>query len=116
MKTEIRKGESTYFDDANFPRGFSRSGEFNVNESNILSDYGVTLKKLASGNIEPLNKEEIRFVDVMDLKVEAQTKIERTWQKYVSLTTSPKKFQSIYGSHKPNDDNEYSVDDSIDDL
>lgn len=116
MKTDIRKGDSTYFDDANFPRGFSRSGEFNVIESKILSDYGLTLKNLASGSMEPSNSEEVRFTQVLEQKAEAQSQIERTWQKYLDLTMTPKKFQSIYGTHRPNDDMEYTADDGFDDL
>lgn len=116
MKTEIRKGVSQFYDDANFPRGFNRSGEFSVAESNILTDYGLTLKKLADGSLMPENPEEKQFADVCAQKLEAETQVERAWQKYISLTTTPKKFQSIYGSHRPNDDFEYSSSDDLDDL
>lgn len=116
MKTDIRKGESTYFDDANFPRGFSRSGEFNVAESKILSDYGITLKNLVSGSLEPSNSEENRFIQVFERRTEAESQIEKTWQKYLELTMTPKKFQSIYGSHRPHDDGDYVTDDGFDDL
>ena len=77
MNTEIRKGASEYFDDANFPRGFRRSGEFSVIESVILSDYGMTLKKLTDGSLMPENREEKYIIDVTDNKREAQTQIEK---------------------------------------
>ena len=116
MKTDIRKNQSPFYDDANFPRGFSRSGEFSVVESNILSDYGQTLKKLADGSLMPENQEEKRFTDVIDGKVDVETQVEKTWKKYISLTTTPKVFQSIYGSHRPNEEVEYDVSEGYDDL
>ena len=116
MITDIRKSPSPFYDDANFPRGFSRSGEFSVTESNILSQYGNTLKKLADGSLMPDNPEEKRFTEAADGKVEVETQIEKTWKKYISLTTTPKVFHSIYGSHRPNEEVEYDVSEGFDDL
>ena len=100
MITTIRKSTKSYFDDLNFPRGFSRSGEFTVIESKILNDYGHNLKDLANGSMMPENPEEIRFSECCSGLVEPQTQIEKLWKKYIQLT-SPKKYESIYGTHKP---------------
>ena len=76
----------------------------------------MTLKKLTDGSLMPENREEKQIIDVTDNKREAQTQREKAWFKDIRLTTTPKKFQSIYGSHRPNDDFENSYSEGFDDL
>ena len=96
---KIRKGQKTFFDDTNFPRGFNRSGEFTVKESAIMHDYGYTLKQLHDGILMPENDAEIRFIDVATGKTEALDLIEKAWLKYIRLTT-PKPIYTLNGSNQ----------------
>lgn len=100
MNTQIRKGSKSFFDDVNFPRGFSRSGEFTVLESNLLHDFGYTLQLLSNGSLMPDNAEEVRFADVCTGRAIAQTFAEKTWMKYISLS-SPRKYENVYGMGRP---------------
>ena len=110
-KTNIRKGDKPYFDDANFPRGFNRSGEFTITESLILNDYGNTFKRLFDGSLMPENDEEKQFVKVVNRELAPNSQYEKTWMKYIELV-APKKFYSLNGRHKPipdTDSSEYSL-------
>ena len=100
MNTKIRKSSKSFFDDVNFPRGFSRSGEFTVLESNLLNDYGYSLQLLSNGTLMPENIEEVRFADVCTGREIAQSLVEKTWMKYISLA-SPRKYENVYGMGRP---------------
>lgn len=47
-----------FFDDKNYPRGFSRHGDYTIKESQVLEQYGQAFKALESGEREPVTKEE----------------------------------------------------------
>jgi uncharacterized protein YifE (UPF0438 family) len=100
MNTQIRKGAKSFFDDINFPRGFSRCGEFTIQESNFLNDYGYSLQQLSNGSLMPENAEEVRFADVCTGRELAQSFAEKTWMKYISLA-SPRKYENVYGMGRP---------------
>lgn len=51
-----------FFDDKNYPRGFSRHGDYTIKESQVLEQYGQAFKALESGEREPVTKEEKNFV------------------------------------------------------
>ena len=38
-----------FFDDKNYPRGFSRHGDYTIKESQVLEQYGQAFKALDSG-------------------------------------------------------------------
>ena len=96
----MRRGNSDYFDDKNFPMGFRRSGEFTIPESNLLTEYGMTLKQLTDGSITPESEQEQQFLKVITQQLEPQSPIEKVWIKYLKVT-SPKAYVSIYGNAKP---------------
>lgn len=111
IKTTIRKSNKPYYDDLNFPRGFSRSGEFSIAESMLLNDYGDTLKSLHDGHLMPENEEEKRFVAVVNRMEEAVSDLEKTWIKYLK-SVAPKTWHTLNGSNKPhlaNDSSEYEL-------
>lgn len=111
IKTTIRKSNTPYYDDLNFPRGFSRSGEFTIAESTLLNDYGHTLKSLHDGVQMPDNEEEKRFVAVVNGIEEAVSNLEKTWTKYLK-SVAPKTWHILNGSNKPqssNDSSEYEL-------
>ena len=45
-----------FFDDKNYPRGFSRHGDYTIKESQVLEQYGQAFKALDSGERKPATK------------------------------------------------------------
>ena len=89
-----------FFDDAQFPRGFSRSGNFTLLEAQILENNGAVLKALYSNTIEPSNDLQAHFIQVMQGQAEANNIAEKAWLKYLKLTTSPARFHTVFGKSK----------------
>ncbi|WP_163931749.1 DUF413 domain-containing protein [Paraferrimonas sp. SM1919] len=88
--TSIRQGQRRFFDNKNFAKGFSKSGDFTLTESKLLEQYGDTLKGLQDGKMIPENEDEIHFVQSTRNPQIANCKIETTWNKYVKLTNTHK--------------------------
>ncbi|CAH9051350.1 hypothetical protein PSECIP111951_00374 [Pseudoalteromonas holothuriae] len=86
-----------FYDDANFPRGFSRSGHFTLLEAQVLEQHGVLLKSLYNKQSEPQNSFQLQFVNVMEQGMPSSNVIERTWTKYLKLTTCKNKFHTLFG-------------------
>ncbi|MFD2164921.1 DUF413 domain-containing protein [Thalassotalea euphylliae] len=94
------KASRKFYDDHNYPRGMSRSGDFTLQEVQILETYGVAFKELTNGTREPVTDEEQRFVDVCQGKELAESKLEKTWLKYQNKVLSPKQFHTLFGRTK----------------
>ncbi|MFA7554349.1 MAG: DUF413 domain-containing protein [Spongiibacteraceae bacterium] len=106
-----------YYDDVNFPKGFSKSGEFTISESDLLHKYGSSLMALEKGTATASTDEELQFVAVCQGQREAESKLERLWLKYRSKCGS-KKWINAFGSAKPDlsgEIDDYIEDDIIDD-
>jgi uncharacterized protein YifE (UPF0438 family) len=88
-----------FYDDAHFPRGFSKSGDFTIKEAELLTSLGRRLLKLEQEVCLPENKTEKQFVQMCKEQSEGQTQIELLWQKYRRLTIY-KPFHSLHGSTK----------------
>jgi uncharacterized protein YifE (UPF0438 family) len=86
-----------FYDDANFPRGFSRSGHFTLAEAQALEQHGVLLKSLYNKDCEPQNSFQVQFVNVMEGQLPPSNIIERAWTKYLKLTTCKSKFHTLFG-------------------
>ncbi|RIY33251.1 hypothetical protein CJP74_02160 [Psittacicella melopsittaci] len=86
--------EKKYYDDKNYPHGFSRSGDYTIHESEVLEDFGTRLSALATGKAQPQTDLEKHFVDVVanpeDFAGELSF-IEKTWLKYQRLITEVKR-------------------------
>ncbi len=111
MNTEFRFGKKRFYDDQRFKRGFSKSGEFTLLESELLSLYGDTMKALDSGEIMPDNAEEQHFLLVCSQQLAAESKLEKVWTKYKQLTQSRRRFHTLNSrcksaSYETEDDNE----------
>lgn len=110
----VRKGSRPFFDDAHFPRGFSRSGVFTVQESAILQEYGHTLKSLLEGKLHPENKEEEQLLTTFTQQLPPSTGIEKAWSKYLHAL-GPKSFYTLNSGSKAkpeisaNDSSDYDV-------
>ncbi|MCQ8878964.1 DUF413 domain-containing protein [Pseudoalteromonas shioyasakiensis] len=89
-----------FYDDQNFPRGFSRSGNFTLLEASILEQHGVVLKGLYNKTLEPQNEMQKQFLAVVSASAEPSNPIERAWLKYLKLTTCKTKFHTLFGRSK----------------
>lgn len=78
--------EGPFYDDVHFPRGFNKSGDFTLSDSEILTNVGKRLRMLEQEVCLPENPIEKQFVQMCRDQSEGQTKIELLWQKYRRLT------------------------------
>ena len=79
--------ERRFFDDKNYPRGFSRHGDYTIKESDTLEQYGQAFKALDSGERSPVTDEEKAFVAFF----------EKTWNKYRTRISSTKRVYTLSG-------------------
>lgn len=93
--SESFKVTRRFFDDKNYPRGFSRHGDYTIKESQVLEQYGQAFKDLEEQKRKPVTKEERDFVAVCCNKKEATTFFEKTWQKYRSKTSASKRVYTL---------------------
>lgn len=77
------EASNPFYDDTNFPRGFGKSGEFTILESELLHKYGRTLQAIAEGTHTPSTPEEERFLKVCCSKVKPISSLEKVWMKYL---------------------------------
>jgi uncharacterized protein len=82
MNNTMRLGVRKFYDDINFAGGISRSGFFNIKESENLISYGYTLSGLASGQLIPQNDEEQRFVEQINAEQDSELYFVKLWRKY----------------------------------
>ncbi|WP_281555912.1 DUF413 domain-containing protein [Thalassomonas sp. RHCl1] len=94
------KSNRKFYDDRNYPRGMSRSGDYTLAEVQLLEQYGVALSELSSGKRSPINEQEQHFVEVCEGKAEPEHKIEKTWLKYQNKVLTPKQFHTLFGKAK----------------
>ena len=86
-----------FFDNKNYPRGFSRHGDFTIKEAQLLERYGFAFNELDLGKHEPATEEEQQFVSVCRGEREPATDAERVWTKYVTRIKRPKRFHTLSG-------------------
>lgn len=115
ISTSIRQGVSKFYDNLKFPRGFAKSGDFTLAEEEILTFYGKTLLGLETGELEANNEEEKRLIKVSHMEIEPESKIEKTWLKYIKLARGRKTLHSLNGRNKPETSDDYVVDTLEDD-
>lgn len=90
MAKETFVEAKTFFDDANYPHGFARSGDYNIREAAVLSTFGTRMTELANG-AQPTTAVEKHFVAVVNDGAEAETFEEKTWLKYRKNVTEVKR-------------------------
>jgi uncharacterized protein YifE (UPF0438 family) len=117
--SEFRSGSKRFYDDQKFPRGFSKSGSFTLNEADLLSLYGDTMQNLENGNLSPVNPEEKHFLKVLNHPNKANSNLERLWLKYIKLARGRRSFHTLNSYRKTpandalNDADDYIVDEAI---
>ena len=89
-----------FFDDRNFPKGFTRSGRFTLAEGNMLEKHGVAMQELEQGSRAPVNDEEKRFLLVCKGEEPATTAYEKTWLKYKQRLAEKRKFHTVFGKKR----------------
>ncbi|MCL2918744.1 DUF413 domain-containing protein [Shewanella litorisediminis] len=90
-----------FYDDANFPKGFRRSGDFTNKEAELLECHGLAMKALADGSRLPSTDEEAQFVDVVRGNKPPSSILEQIWLKYCKLAQG-KPFYAVVGTvHAP---------------
>ena len=87
------------FSDAkNYPYGFSRSGDFSINESKALSQFGCLIAGLVDGLIEAQTVDDNKLLAVASGTTPPETVAEKAWVKYQKRINRPK-LVSICGNH-----------------
>ncbi len=89
-----------FFDDRNFPKGFTRSGRFTLAEGNLLEKHGASMQELEEGIRQPVNEEEQRFLQVCKGEAEAISTFEKTWMKYKQRIQEKRKFHTVFGKKR----------------
>ncbi len=94
----IRVPQKVFADRVKFPYGFRKSGDFSINEADLLSQYGHTLIALETGELTPENEDEAHFLQFIQGQAEASNSLEKAWRKYVSLARGKKHFYTLHSS------------------
>ncbi len=92
------RSEGKFYDDKNFPRGFNRSGVFTISESTLLENYGRTMSRLYSGEIEPMSEIERQFVAETSGQLNVQSDFAKCWVKYLNRTCNKVKSYTLCSS------------------
>ncbi|MBK4775880.1 hypothetical protein CRV11_03325 [Candidatus Pantoea edessiphila] len=93
--------ENRFFDNANYPHGFSRHGDFTIKEAQILEFYGHAFNELTLSKRKPINEEERLFVEVCKGLRQPKTEAEYVWLKYINCIKRPKRFHTLSGRQNP---------------
>lgn len=89
--------QKRFFDNKNYPRGFSRHGDFTIKESQLLEKHGIALQELDNEIRKPSTPEEKAFVSVCRGKTEPSNEFEKVWLKYLNCVNKAKKFHTLSG-------------------
>ncbi|QIW15460.1 hypothetical protein A4G20_03535 [Pasteurellaceae bacterium RH1A] len=87
-----------FFDDKNYPRGFSRHGDYTIRESQLLEQFGQACLALELGERKPATKEEKQFVAVVKGEAEAQSLLEKVWIKYRTKISNTHRVYTLSGN------------------
>lgn len=82
MVSDIRKRQTRFYDDLNFPNGFRRCGLFTVLEAEFLSQNGHLLQALVQTKLEPIFDEEFEFIHAIHNDTISNQLSVKVWRKY----------------------------------
>ncbi|QFI37085.1 hypothetical protein FR932_04205 [Moritella marina ATCC 15381] len=71
-----------FLDEVHFPLGFQQQNAFNVDESQLLENYGLTMQRLQEGELLPATADEHFFLAELDGEFELTSDFARCWRKY----------------------------------
>lgn len=92
-----------FLDSKNYPRGFSRHGDFSIKEASLLEKFGHAFRELSSGQRAPLTEDEKHFILVCKREEPPATENEKVWLKYLEKVSKPKKFHTLSGGKLQSD-------------
>lgn len=101
----MRNGKTKFYDSANFPHGFSRSGLFTIKEAEVLETYGRTLKALSDGVEKPSDDDETQFINEITEQTSAQSTFTKVWKKYLTRTNTKVRLLTLTGNSRSNNEN-----------
>ncbi|MCW8929898.1 MAG: DUF413 domain-containing protein [Gammaproteobacteria bacterium] len=79
-----------FCDNDNFTYQFSRSGDFSIDEANILTECGYVMKKLEKREMRPENEEQCHFVGVIEGLIKPLYRSEFVYLKYLDIIEKKK--------------------------
>lgn len=77
--------ECKFYDAANFPHGFARSGDFTKGEAELLTNSGYTIKQITQNGVAASNADQEQLVRVVNGEQPASTAVEKVWIKYMTV-------------------------------
>lgn len=86
-----------FFDIKNYPRGFSRHGDFTIKEAQLLEKCGHAFSELETEKRKPATDEEKAFVAVCKGARIPATDHEKTWVKYMVCINKHRRFHTLSG-------------------
>ncbi|MBB1269440.1 DUF413 domain-containing protein [Shewanella sp. SR44-3] len=105
-----------FYDDANFPKGFKRCGDFTSKEAELLELHGQAMKNLVEGKQLACTPDEDQFIQVAQGNIAPSTHFELLWAKYIKLAKG-KPFYAVVGTvHAPSAKPVVEVDIEFDDI
>jgi uncharacterized protein len=105
-----------FYDDANFPKGFKRCGDFTSKEAELLELHGHAMKNLVEGKQLACTPDEDQFIQAAQGNITPTTQFELLWAKYVKLAKG-KPFYAVVGTvHAPSAKAAVEVDIEFDDI
>jgi len=115
MLTREQLAKRVFADPKNYPYGFARSGDFSINESRALGQFGALIAALVDGNLKPETDEDFNYLAAAHGEKEPETLAERAWLKYQKRINRPKA-ASIYGRTKAavDEDDDEDISDNSD--
>ena len=102
--------KARFFDNKNYPRGFSRHGDFTIKEAQLLERFGAAFNELELGKRAPVTSEEEAFVAVCRGTQPPVTAEEKVWVKYLARINRPKRFHTLSGGKPQIDPSEEYTD------
>ncbi len=79
-----------FYDSKNYSVSFRRSGDFSINESDVLERCGYVITQLMEGKITAENASQERMLELFKGGREADTVVEKAWSKYLYAINHPK--------------------------
>ncbi|MDF7670352.1 DUF413 domain-containing protein [Orbaceae bacterium ESL0721] len=102
--------QQRFFDNKNYPRGFSRHGDFTIKEAQLLEKHGCAFRDLDSEVKKAISAEEKAFLAVCRGKKEPSTEFEKVWVKYLARINKPRRFHTLSGGKPQIDASDEFVD------
>lgn len=84
-----------FFDTANFPHGFQRSGAFSMKEADVLTQTGALIMQIMNGKVQPADADQQAMLNVINGEKAPETLVEKTWMKYLHVVRHPRRMINL---------------------